>query len=340
MTEYDLHIELQELEELFYTQSHRSSTVLGAVINDNMYYPDFIENNKPIGIYFNFAQNIYYFTFGCQNSPGSRAYPYRGKDGILEDSYPETWYTTNQLTAYTFIIEVLSARSFEVYRPCILGFPTEVPFSVYYFEMDVGTEESDPNLRITKKLRITYVEDNIWYTDEDLDIVSTGPTNLPMLGFFKHPVDSFLDPTEIPVTDEELSVEIPGVQWSLRPDCFHSLKPLKAWVYADVYGWSWGYPIPYPEYTFDWRRTINEEGDGIQYGYDTPRALEKHRLAFNRVNNYWKHNGLSMFPTALQTAAANQIQLCFINLVGHWYFQMYDEVNERRRYAIYRKVWS
>lgn len=336
MTEHDLQIRLEELEEAISAQSHQSNTVLGATTSENTYYPDFIGSTESLGIYYNYEQNIYYFTYGCQNSPGDRDYPFRGKDGVLDESYPKQWYPTTQLTAYTFIVEVLSDRSFEVFAPCLTSFPTEAPFTVYYFDLDEGTEESDPKLRAMKKIRVIEIIGNVWYADADLDIEATGSNNLPMIGFFRHPVT--IEPGVVPISDEELKVEIPGIRWSLRPDCFHPLKPLKAWVYADVYGWSWGYPMPYPEYTFDWRRTINEEGDGIQYGYDTPRVFETHRLAFNRNNNSWKYNGILLLPVALQTAAANQILFCFINLVGAWYFQLND--GERRRYALYRRVWS
>jgi len=119
------------------------------------------------------------------------------------------------------------------------------------------------------------------------------------------------------ISDAELSIPLPGTEWSLQPHTFHMLAPLKGLAYMNVYGYNWGLPVPYPEQT-----TTYDCNEPIINGYLTPAELSKHRIAYSREGGTWRLGGNHLiFPTVRDYADAISLDHCLMNTNGRLYLK-------------------
>jgi len=462
------------------------------------YYENQFANNTPRPmIAYNLQQDLYYFLYGPRLTPGKRKYPVRIKDGALDGSQPEFFYTTTQAVDYSPIIDVITENSVKVLPEGTKGWPIVPPFYLYLCQEDNGGEGEQvyaavyryvkidgdvPKLKVTaidhdtgiitfssalvldeldlekpyylvyfdypvdekiskdltlflgdethesvtlgEKTEILAVQDyaNLTIRIGDLynasnefversfaiptkdqqvlilltadsgtvlkydevtikNVVKTGETeeliyeeidsfyniNVPPIddpfedtgidvsspGEFNPDVQptaptgkiiwstydinispfvntldvtnflAYYSQTELltsDISDEELSIPLPGTEWSIRPHTFHTLSPMKASAYIDLYNFNWANPLPYPE------ATVIEDCEEAQInGFLTPKALTSHRLFYRREKNVWNIGGIHI-PTLRSLTDSNHIEDCIVKYIHAWYFKIRSQI--------------
>lgn len=138
------------------------------------------------------------------------------------------------------------------------------------------------------------------------------------------------DAADIP--DEELEIPLPATTWSLRPLKFHIIKPLSPAVYADIYSWNWGYPVPYAEKTF-----VTDCEEPTVQGYLTPEEFTARRLQYRRQDHQWLVGGGVCFPTCHSTINTSKIKECFANINHRWYLKFLANSGKTVMYHMHKK---
>ncbi len=148
-----------------------------------------------------------------------------------------------------------------------------------------------------------------------------------------HKYEETIEPTK-DITDEELSVPLPSLLWSLRPLTFHSIEPLAPAVYANVYHWNWGYPLPYPERTW-----VDDCTEPVRKGYETPREFEQSYLNYDDLYNQWHIGTNSSFPICRNFIDSELVKECLIQINYRWFFKCLSLNNKAVAFHIHYKEW-
>lgn len=136
------------------------------------------------------------------------------------------------------------------------------------------------------------------------------------------------------ISDDELSVPLPGTQWSLRPHSYHILNPLQAYAYADIGTDNWAKPFPYPEATFQ-----DDCVPAIRKGFQTPYEFKNHMLHFSRYTNQWSSGGADRwFCICRSFTQSLLVREAFIEVNKRILIKMQDD-NPPRAYQAYRRLW-